>query len=545
MPATTLRTPRPETWSDAPARPLSISSARTKTIAVAAAALLALTFRVSALATYGFSEDEINKVNAVEEYRSGRLDANAEHPMLMKVAMWASLDAARAWNRVAPPDYAVPAETALRLPNAIAGAATAVVVFGITDLLFGGTIGVVASLIWAFDVNAIAINRIGKEDTFLLFFFLLAIYCYERAKQTGIASVARAQRWYTLSGASFGLMLASKYMPHYLGIYALFNTVTDPAPGANKPNRLLHYAAMGAAFVLANPVIVMPETWRYMTSYVRGDLLAHHGYLYQGALYLTNVPISPLGVPVTYYLRLIATKVPLVVLAALVPGAIEMIRRRADRGFVLLRVALVFLLVPYSLMAAKFIRYSLPMLAVIDVIAAVGLVTGIRWLLRKQWLPRPTRLAVAAAAVVVFSVGLVWAQQSGAPFYSLFQNGIGAAVDPRGDAFAEETYDYGVREAVSAIAAATPGPAAIVSDAPSVVAHYLDVAGRSDIVSGSLSSGPTSFCGHPTWLIVQDEHLTFENRLVVEQLRAREQPWRTFRAGERIAALIYQQGGDE
>src|SRR5262249_49984888 len=153
--------------------------------------------------------------------------------------------------------------------------------------------------------NAIAINRIGKEDTFLLLFFLLAVFCYERAKQQGVADPMRAQRWYTASGASFGLMLASKYMPHYLGIYALFSLLTDREPGANKPDRLRHYGAMAVAFVTANFASLLPSTWHYAASYVRGSMLAHHGYLYAGALYVTNVPISPLGVPVTFYLRLL------------------------------------------------------------------------------------------------------------------------------------------------------------------------------------------------------------------------------------------------
>src|SRR5205807_4857231 len=130
---------------------------------------------------------------------------------------------------------------------------------------------------------------------------------------------------------------------------------------------------MAATFVMANAAVLLPATWRYCVSYVRGDMLAHHGYLYAGRLYVTDVLISPLGVPVTYYLSLLATKIPLVVLAALVPGAIEIVRRRHERGFVLLRVLVVFLLVPYSLMAAKFMRYALPMFAAIDLAAAVGL----------------------------------------------------------------------------------------------------------------------------------------------------------------------------
>src|SRR6185295_9545574 len=358
------------------------SWAEAKFIVLAIAAVLAFGFRVNGLSTYGLSEDEINKVHAMEEYRAGRFGANAEHPMLMKLAMWGSVDLARAWNSIAAPGQAISLETAIRLPNAVAGTATTLVLFAIADLLFGGTVAAAAALVWAFDVNAIAVNRIGKEDTFLLLFFLLAVLCYERAKRRGADDPDDAQPWYTLSGAFFGLMLASKYMPHYLGIYALFNVVTDSNPGRNKPDRLRHYAAMAAAFVAANVAILMPQTWRYAASYVQGGMLAHHGYLYAGTLYVSNIPISPLGVPVTYYLRFVLTKVPLVVLAAAVPGVIEMVRRRQERGFVLLRVLAVFVLVPYSLMAAKFIRYALPLVAMLDVIAVIGLVAGTRWLLR-------------------------------------------------------------------------------------------------------------------------------------------------------------------
>src|SRR3989442_6662580 len=258
MEALALAWSRATTWQDAPSR--ALPWARTKIVTVAIATVLALGFRMSALSTYGLSEDELNKVHAIEQYRAGHFGGNAEHPMLMKLAMWASVDVARAWNRIAPDGQAVSLETALRLPNVVAGAATTVVLFGVADLLFGGTVAAIVSLIWAFDVNAIAINRIGKEDTFLLLFFLLAVLCYERAKRIGAAAPENAQRWYALSGASFGLMLASKYMPQYLGIYALFNVLTDPSPGRNKPDRLRHYGWMVATFVVANVAVLVPDT---------------------------------------------------------------------------------------------------------------------------------------------------------------------------------------------------------------------------------------------------------------------------------------------
>jgi len=521
---------RTATWPDVPG--LAWPWARTKVLVLAVATVLAFGFRVSALSTYGFSEDELNKVRAIEQYRAGGFGANAEHPMLMKLAMWGSVTLARPWN--------VPLESALRMPNVVAGAATTVVLFGVAELLFGGAVAAVVSLLWAFDVNAIAINRIGKEDTFLLLFFLLAVYCYERAKRQGVDDPEAARRWYTLSGASFGLMLASKYMPQYLGIYALFNVVTDRNPGANKPDRLRHYGAMGAAFLAANAAVLMPATWRYCASYVQGDLLAHHGYLYAGAMYVTNIPISPLGMPATYYLRLVGTKVPLVVLAAAIPGVIELVRRRRERGFVLLRVLAVFLVVPYSLMAAKFMRYALPMFAVLDLIAAVGLVAGIGWLLRKGWLSPITRVAVATLALVVFGSGLVMAARSAAPFYSLFTNAIGARYEPdraERSSFPEATYDYGVREAVAAIAGAAATSAVVVSDAPAVVAHYLQERGRQDLAVRSLSG--SGIPAGDAWVIVQDEHTTFENGMLVEQLRARGRPWMQIRADGALALQVF------
>jgi len=147
--------------------------------------VLALGLRATALSTFGFSEDEVNKIHAIDEYRRGHFSANAEHPMLMKLAMWTSVEATKAWNRVAPAGQSIDSETAIRLPNAVAGAALTVALFGRCQTLFGASVAAMASLLWALDVNAIAINRIGKEDTFALLFFVLATWCYERGKRQG------------------------------------------------------------------------------------------------------------------------------------------------------------------------------------------------------------------------------------------------------------------------------------------------------------------------------------------------------------------------
>ena len=467
----------------------SMTASRARALALSLIVAAALAFRMIGLGTYGFSDDEIHKLNAVQEYRRMNFTANAEHPMLMKLAIWTSLDLADAWNRLAdrsgwPP---IAQEAALRLPNALAGAATTVVVFLLADVLFDNVVALFAAAFWALDVNATAINRIGKEDTFLLFFFLLAVWLYERGKQEGISDPVHAQRWYTGSGAMFGLMLASKYMPVSLGAFAVFNAITDRAPGANRPDRFRMYGAALLAFLATNGVILMPSTWRYAASYVDGGMLMHHGSLYGGRMYITNIPISPLGLPVTFYLHYLATKVPLVVLGAAAAGLVELVRRRRERGFMLLRVWLVVHLLLYSLLAAKFQRYMLPVLAVVDLVAAVGLAAGVRWLLRKGWLWPVTRMTASIAAVAVSMSGLVLAETSSAPFYSLFQNAVGERLAVPAATFSEETYDYGVREAVESIVGVADGGAVIVSDVPEVVAQYVARSGRSDLAVRSLS----------------------------------------------------------
>jgi hypothetical protein len=523
--------------TSSPTLGLSVSLAQLRLVALAVVLVTAGVTRTSRLATYGFSEDEMNKVHAVEEYRHGRFVANAEHPMLMKLAMWGSVALSNRWNDTVAPEQAISPETAIRLPNAVAGVATTLVLFAVVELLFGAPAAIAASALWALDVNAIAISRIGKEDTFLLLFFLLAVWCYERAKRQGVTDPSGAQRWYVASGAAFGLMLASKYMPHYLGIYALFNTIADPEPGANKPNRRWQFGAMAIAFAAANMAIFIPDTWRYCVAYVQGATLVHHGNPYAGGLYVTNIPVSPLGMPATYYVRLIATRVPLAVLGAAFAGGIELVRRRHERGFVLLRILLLFLLVPYSLMAAKFLRYALPMFAVIDVVAGVGMVSGVAWVLRKRWLPRQVRIVTAGAAIAVLVIGAVAAPVSAAPFFSMSQNAIGERLAPPVVTFPEETYDFGVREAVSAIAGAAAPAAVIVSDAPAVVAHYVMRSTRPDLRVESLST-----VGIPrepeVWVIVQDEHITFENQLLVRQLRGTT-PWREIVAGNVRAAQVF------
>jgi len=183
---------------------------------------------------------------------------------------------------------------------------------------------------------------------------------------------------------------------------------------------------------------------------------------------------------------------------------------RQQRGFVLLRVLVVFSLVPFSLMAAKFIRYTLPLLATLDLIAAIGLVAGTSWLLRKDWLSAGHARGRCLRSRSASRDRVDHCTHRGHTVLFPLPKRDRRAPQPAGSVFPEETYDYGVREAVAAIAAAARPSAVIVSDADSVVTHYVRSNGRTDIAVRVLSAQGIPAGAPETWVIVQDEHLTFE-----------------------------------
>jgi dolichyl-phosphate-mannose-protein mannosyltransferase len=503
-----------------------------RTVALALLVTAAVVIRTFALGASGFSEDEINKLRAIRDYSAGQFSANAEHPMLMKIAAWASTGASHFWNTVAPAELTVSPEAALRLPNALAGAATTGIVFMLAETLFDTATGAWAALFWAFDANAAAINRIAKEDTFLLLFLLAAAYCFERAKRLPRRDGLAQSRWYKRSGAAFGLMLASKYMPHYFGLHALFNVAADRRPEDDIPDkRLPFYAAMAIAFAIANAAVVLPSTWRYISGYAHGDTLRHSGYTFAHHVYVNNMDASPWGLPVWFYATFIATKVSLVTVAAAALGFAWVWRHAEHRGATFVRVLLVFTLLPYSFVASKFVRYMLPPLAVIDMAAGVG----VAWLLRR----RDERIANPLVAVAI-ALAVAVAGVSAAPHYGLAQNAIGARVAAPGSIFPDdELYDAGVREAVEAIASVAGRGAVICSDATAVVAEYVERDGRPDLAVRSIAHDGIPMAPIETWIIVQAGHTYFENAAVIDAVQRRLTPWTDIRVDGVSAARVY------
>jgi hypothetical protein len=493
---------------------------------------LGFSLRAGGIGQIGFAEDEINKLDAVRAYASGNITPNAEHPMLMKSLIFVSTRAARAWNESAATTRSalrISDEAALRFPNILFGALTIFPVFLLTATFFGRRTALVAAALWATGVGAITYNRIAKEDTLLVFFMLFAFYFYIRAKQASGFDPALKRRNYVLSAAAFGLMLASKYFPHYFGLnmlYHHFARLRERAPGEPRgATPGLFYLVVALAFLAANPSVLVPQTWAYLDAYSSEQLLTHHGYLMGTQLYDNVMSKTPFGgTPVYFYLLSLAIKTPLPLLCALCVGLFEIVRRRRQAGPAFLLLMFVLWIVPYSLVGAKWLRYTLSLLPFVYMIGAVGIAALVRWCAsfvgdeerRATYVP----ILAGAVAGIIFVVAPAWAAYRSMPHYALYTN----ALDSHGAGYFfphDEFYDDGLREAIKYVAEHAPQNATIAHETPGVTRYYLEKFGRTDLRSRIISDSQFDATREPgpLYLILQRGRTYFENRAELEAVR--------------------------
>ena len=437
---------------------------------------LGLVLRIRGLGQAGFNEDEVHKVQAARAYLHGDLSANLEHPMLMKSLTATSLAAADSWNRRLGHSHQVSEEVAVRLPNVIFGSLTTVVIFLLAQEFFGAEVGLLGALFWSIGTIAIMVNREAKEDTLLVFFTWLGYYFYLRAKRVAAADPRRAEKHYLASGASFGLMLASKYFPHYLGLnflYYHFFGDKQVYPPRRKRDTILLLGACALFLVLSNPVILLPSTLRYMLHYAGEGTVTHHGYLVMGHLYFGDPAHLRGGMPIYFYPLLLALKTPLPVIGAFLAGLVEVWRRRREPGPSFVLFMFLVWIVPFSLLSAKWLRYMLAWMPTVYIIAALGVVKISSWvsaLVRPRTHPRWAP-ALAAGVAALFLAEPAWVAARTGPYYTLYLNPLG--LGRTGYYFPhDEMNDLGLRETIARISVQAPEGASVGGETAPVFAYY-------------------------------------------------------------------------
>lgn len=487
---------RPELFADSGARSISRSLVM---ITLVVLVLGGFAFRARGLGVEGFADDELNKLDAVQEWRTkGLTGANGEHPFLMKAVIAASVITAEKWNstglvRTHSSELSIPVETAVRLPNVIVGSLTTFLIYLVISELFGGEIALLAAALWAFDPIAIGFNRIAKEDTMLLFFFLLANFFWLRGQRVAESEPKRnPSPYYWATAVAFGAMVASKYLPQYIAIsvsyYWVFQNIPETRWRLGRLRILIFFVIVGIAFAVFNPPIFLPSTWHEILHFT--SRMSRDSYEFMGRLYPHEVGSWFRGLPWYFYGLFFAVKLPLLTLAGLVIGLPLLFRRKLGDGRYFLLFWMFFWL-QFTISGSKFTRYTTFVLPAAYATSAIGAYYVIRFVARKcaEFVGnddlRVYLKAALASVVVIFSV---LASASALPHYRLFTNMLGGGAAKGGAYFTQDDlYDAEIKQVIKLIALQARPGAHVASETPTVCAYYAGLSQRPDLVCGSLS----------------------------------------------------------
>jgi len=511
-------------------------------------------FRVTGLSAEGLSEDELNKLNAVADYRAhGLTGANGEHPMLMKACQAVSIILAEKWNNSAfvasRPANQISPETALRLPGTIVGALSAFLIFLIVSELFGYEVALIAAALWAFDPMAIGFNRIAKEDSFLLFFFLLANVFWLRGQRVAESTDRSPNKYYWLTAASYGAMVASKYVPHLFAIsicyYWMFQGLPETRWRLGKKRLLMFFAIMGIVFLILSPTILLPETWRQMGLFAGGKRIGHDGYEFMNKLYPQRLEDWLSGIPVYFYLVFTAVKLPLLTVLGFVAGLPLLFRRKLGDGRYFILFWFMLWVVAFCFPGGKFTRYYTTVLPAVLITSALGIQFAGRWFANRianfDWAVSLQHYVPATLAVIVITASVISSMQA-APHFRLFTNSIGGGTEWAGYFFPhDEFYDASMRDVITKIAYRARTGARIVSESPSLAAYYAERANRSDLVCLSLSD-PEAIkqLDAGDFVIVARGRRYFSNDALITTLREHASPVFEVNLGSVPSAKVYE-----
>lgn len=511
-------------------------------------------FRTTGLSSEGLSDDELNKLAAVNDYRANGLSgANGEHPLLMKAILTVSVIAAEKWNATsivaARPEMDVPVESALRLPIALFGALTAVLIFLVASELFGTEVGCIAAALWAFDPLVIGFNRIAKEDTLLVFFFLLANVFWLRAQRVAESQPQRDPAiFYWATAASFGAMMASKYLPVMISIslayYYAFQGIHRTRWRLGKKKFLMFFVVMGLVFLACNPTIVLPETWRAILKFGGYQMIGHDSYEFMGRLYPHRFSDWFRGQPWYFYFVLIGVKLPVVTLLGFGLGLGLLFWRKMGDG----RYFLIFWLCIWALAfmfgGGKFTRYATSVMPAVIMTAALGVQFAARKLGRfceKIFNSKGVRVYARAALTSLVIIATFWSAASATPHYRLYLNAIGGGSAQAGSYFPQdEFYDAYMRDAVTEIARTARPGARVASELPFLAAYYAGRANRRDLSCVELADpAVVRELTVGDFVIDARGRTYFSNREMLARLRKASQPSSSLVVGTTPAADVY------
>ena len=305
--------------------------------------------------------------------------------------------------------------------------------------------------------------------------------------------------------------------------------------------RAIFYGILALVFLATNPALLLPDTINYLIAYATEQTLTHHGYFMMGHLYPNNVSDTPGGTPIYFYVLYLLVKTPLPILAAMLAGLIIIFKKRREPGPFFLSLMFLMWIVPYSIVGAKWLRYTLSLMPIIYIIGAIGIVKLFDLLagLVKERTNPVFRRALVAAFVLLFFLAPLWSAARSAPFYSLYLNPLGfgriAYFFPH-----DEIYDVGLRETIKQICREAVPEASVGGESSSVFRYYFDKFGRNDLRYFNLSDPAERTAAlSSAYVVVQDGRKYFENISLIEAIESRYRPAVVTMIRDAVVARVY------
>ena len=450
--------------------------------------------RVNQLGAESLSEDELNKLQTVQDYRTNGLSGkNGEHPFLMKGLQTVSIVAAEMLNNsVSAPQYKISDETALRFPAALFGTFSTLLIFLLVRELFGRSIGLISAALWAVEPMAVGFDRIAKEDSLALFFFLLTNLFWIRGQTAAERGKSNWLNYAWAAAASFGALMASKYYPFLFPItgayYAIFQSIPGQRWGLGKKRWLKFMVIMSVAFLVLNPTIFSPETWREMLIFSSERRIGHNSYEFLGHFYPNQVSYWLAGVPWTFFYVFIGVKTSLVTLGLFLAGVPIMFRRGLGDGRFFIFMWAFFWFMAFTFLGGKFMRYFTVAEPLVVIPAAVC-VYYLAMRIASELAAKPVQAAVYQILLLAVVTAVPLYDSIGAaPHFRLFTNTVGASLAPVGSYFPhDEFYDASTREIVARIGLHARPQAVVACETPTLYEYYAHKSGRDDLTFVSLS----------------------------------------------------------
>ncbi|MGI9035806.1 MAG: glycosyltransferase family 39 protein [Pyrinomonadaceae bacterium] len=544
LPATTAGI-NPEKFSD------DIFLRRNRVALIAFLTILTLVgfgLRVSNLSAESLSEDELNKLQTVADYRADGLSGrNGEHPFLMKGLQTASFIFADKWNASAAADRRISDEFALRFPTALCGTLTILLLFLLVKELFGSTVGLISAALWAIEPTAVGFDRIAKEDSFLLFFFLLTNFFWLRGQSEAERGNAKWFKYVLLAAIAFAALMASKYLPHLLAVSAAYYIIFQAIPSTRwrlgRPRWLLFLVVAGISFLIFNPTIFFAETWRAMLKFSSENRIAHDSYEFMGALYRNRLTAWLSGVPWTFYYVFILVKTSLVTLIFFLVGLPLLFRRKWGDGRYFLFFWAFMWFLPFTVLGGKFTRYFTVAEPLILIAAAVGFYFATQRLTHKFFQHSTTNKAIFQMILfVAFLAAPLYNSLLVTPNFRLFTNTLGGGAAWAGYYFPHDAfYDTDTREIVAEIAARARPHATVANETPTLYEYYAKKIGREDLKFVSLSDdAETGNLTAGDFIVAARGRRYFSNSRYLDYLENSAAPIVETKAGAVISARIYQ-----